>query len=141
MARRVLSLFTGIGGLDLGLEAAGFHTAVAVEMDLDAVGVVRKNRDWPVVADGERPKPIEAISSSELLSVARLTGGEPDLLVGGPPCQPFSKAGYWASGDSRRLKDPRANTLAEYLRVLRETQPRAFLLERRAANIPFRSRS
>ena len=54
------------------------------------------------------------------------------MLIGGPPCQPFSKAGYWASGDSLRLDDPRAGTLAAYLRVLRDTLPSAFLLE----NVP-----
>jgi hypothetical protein len=48
------------------------------------------------------------------------------------PCQPFSKSGYWARGDAKRLHDPRSVTLKAYLRVLRDTQPRAFLLE----NVP-----
>ncbi len=51
------------------------------------------------------------------------------MLIGGPPCQPFSKSSYWVRGDTLRLDDPRADTLAGYLRVLRDTQPRAFLLE------------
>lgn len=55
--------------------------------------------------------------------------GEVDLLVGGPPCQPFSKSGYWASGDTKRLDDPRATTLEGFLRVLRDIRPKAFLLE------------
>ena len=58
--------------------------------------------------------------------------GEADVLIGGPPCQPFSKSSYWVSGDARRLDDPRADTLTAYLRVLRDTQPRMFLLE----NVP-----
>ncbi len=49
-----------------------------------------------------------------------------DLVIGGPPCQPFSKSGYWAGGDSKRLDDPRADTLRQYLRVLRDTRPRAW---------------
>src|SRR5690606_26140194 len=57
---------------------------------------------------------------------------EADILIGGPPCQPFSKSGYWVKGDAARLDDPRANTLTAFLRVLRETKPRAFLLE----NVP-----
>src|SRR6185312_5389900 len=67
-----------------------------------------------------------------LLKTAGLRVGEADVLIGGPPCQPFSKSGYWKNGDALRLKDPRANTLTEYLRVLAETKPRAFLLE----NVP-----
>jgi DNA (cytosine-5)-methyltransferase 1 len=69
------------------------------------------------------------VASGRILAEAGLKKGEADLLIGGPPCQPFSKSGYWNSGDSARLDDPRANTLAEYLRVLRDTKPKAFLLE------------
>jgi DNA (cytosine-5)-methyltransferase 1 len=51
------------------------------------------------------------------------------VLIGGPPCQPFSKSGYWARGDAMRLDDPRSDTLTAYLRVLRDIQPKTFLLE------------
>jgi DNA (cytosine-5)-methyltransferase 1 len=71
--------------------------------------------------------PIEGIASSVIRE--RLAGRDLDMLYGGPPCQPFSKAGYWATGDSRRLDDPRAATLHEYFRLVDELRPRAFLLE------------
>jgi len=58
-----------------------------------------------------------------------LEPGEPDVLIGGPPCQPFSKSSYWVHGDAMRLDDPRADTLTAYLRVLRDTRPKVFLLE------------
>ena len=136
MARRrqLISLYTGAGGLDLGLEAAGFETAVAVEMDRDAVATLRHNRNWPVL-----DVDIHNVSSEEILAAARLRQGDADLLVGGPPCQPFSKSGYWANGDARRLGDPRASTLEAYLRVLRDTQPRAFLLEN-VAGLAYRNK-
>ena len=121
---RVISLFSGAGGLDYGFEAAGFETAVAVEMDQACCETLRANRPWPVIE-----RDIFEVSSGELLETADLQRGEPDLLIGGPPCQPFSKSGYWARGDARRMEDPRANTLSAYLRVLEETQPRVFLLE------------
>jgi DNA (cytosine-5)-methyltransferase 1 len=127
MKRKLISLYTGAGGLDLGFEAAGFETAVAVEIDPEAVITLRHNRSWPVL-----DRDIHTISSQEILETAGLGAGEADALIGGPPCQPFSKSGYWASGDTLRLDDPRAGTLGAYLRVLRDTLPKTFLLE----NVP-----
>lgn len=121
---KAISLFTGIGGLDFGLEAAGIRTAVAVEMNRACARTIRLNRKWPLIEQD-----IHQVTSKSILEAAGLRKGEADLLVGGPPCQPFSKSSYWVSGDSSRLDDPRADTLAAYLRVLRDTQPRAFLLE------------
>lgn len=124
-----ISLYTGAGGLDLGFEAAGFETRVAVEFDRDAVRTLRHNRDWAVVDDDIHS---DKAASKELLSLASLRQGDASVLIGGPPCQPFSKSGYWASGDALRLADPRASTLGAYLRVLRDTLPAAYLIE----NVP-----
>lgn len=119
-----LSLFSGIGGLDFGFEEAGFETRVALELDPTACDTMRLNRRWEVIEDD-----INKVSSDDLLQRAGLNPGEADVLIGGPPCQPFSKSSYWVRGDALRLDDPRADTLAGYLRVLRDTRPRAFLLE------------
>jgi DNA (cytosine-5)-methyltransferase 1 len=121
---KVISLFTGVGGLDFGFEAAGYETRVAVEWDTICSRTLRLNRRWPVL-EGD----IHDISSAEILAAGGLTAGEADLLIGGPPCQPFSKSGYWAKGDAARLKDARADTLTAYLRVVRDTRPKAILLE------------
>ena len=120
----VISLFSGAGGLDYGLEAAGFETAVCLEMDKHCCNTLRANRSWPVL-EGK----IEDYTTKEILKAASLKVGEATLLVGGPPCQPFSKSGYWRTGDSMRLSDPRAKTLEEYMRVLEEARPRAFIIE------------
>ncbi|MDB4954346.1 MAG: cytosine methyltransferase [Myxococcales bacterium] len=121
---KIISLYTGAGGLDYGFEAAGFDTTVAVEMDASCCETLRANRDWAVIE-----RDITQVPSAEILEAGRLKRGEASVLIGGPPCQPFSKAGYWHKGDSLRLDDPRANTLAAYLRVLQDTLPHAFLLE------------
>ena len=93
-------------------------------MDLIACRTVRLNRSWKIIeAD------ITNISSKQILSGGELRAKEADILIGGPPCQPFSKSSYWASGDTGRLDDPRAQTLRHYLRVLQDTLPRTFLLE------------
>lgn len=121
---RAISLFTGAGGLDYGFEAAGFRTAVALEIDPRCCLTLQANRRWPIIR-----RDIATVPTAELLAEAGLRPGEADVLIGGPPCQPFSKSGFWATGDARRLADPRATTLEGYLRVLSEARPRAFLLE------------
>jgi DNA (cytosine-5)-methyltransferase 1 len=122
---KAISLFSGIGGLDFGFEAAGFETRVALEMDTHSCAAMRVNRPrWEIIEDD-----INRVSSRDLLMRGDLKVGEADVLIGGPPCQPFSKSGYWVRGDALRLDDPRANTLAGYLRVLRDTKPKTFLLE------------
>lgn len=131
----VISLFTGAGGLDLGLEAAGFETRVAVEFDATCAQTLRHNRPWNVI-EGD----VHGVTNKQLLKVAGLKEGEADLLAGGPPCQPFSKSGYWASGDSKRLEDPRASTLDAYIRILEATKPRAFLLEN-VSGLAYRGKS
>jgi hypothetical protein len=68
----VVSLYTGAGGLDLGLEAAGFETAVAIEFDRDACATIRANRDWPLIE-----RDIHAVTSEEILDTAGLGGGTP----------------------------------------------------------------
>jgi DNA (cytosine-5)-methyltransferase 1 len=122
---KTISLFSGIGGLDFGFEEAGFETRVALEFDRQACRAMRLNRpSWEVMEED-----INHVPSDILLGRAGLKPGEADMLIGGPPCQPFSKSSYWVNGDALRLDDPRADTLTGYLRILRDARPRAFLLE------------
>jgi len=124
MKPALISLFTGAGGLDLGFEAAGFRTRAAGEVDPRCCETIKANRRWPLICGD-----LNNVSTSDLLSVSGLSPGEAAVLIGGPPCQPFSKSGFWATGDVRRLQDPRAATIETFLRVLAESRPRAFLLE------------
>jgi len=110
--------------LDYGFETAGFDTSVAIEFDSDACKTLRANRDWPVIE-----RSIYEVPSEEILDTAGFGVGDADVLIGGPPCQPFSKSGYWASGDTKRLHDPRANTLNAYMRVVEDTLPKTFFFE------------
>ncbi|MEX2553045.1 MAG: DNA cytosine methyltransferase [Actinomycetota bacterium] len=122
-----ISLFSGAGGLDLGAEAAGFHVAAAVELNEDAADALEKN--FPHLASSVIRRDILEVATGELLEAAGLGDGErPDLLIGGPPCTPFSKSGYWLEWKRAGL-DPDASLLQAYTRVLSEAQPRAFILE------------
>lgn len=120
----VVSLFSGCGGLDFGFEAAGWEIPFRNDFDRHSCDTLRLNAGGRVVHG-----PIESISSEEIRRVVGNGRNAVDVVVGGPPCQPFSKSAYWSRGDTLRLKDPRANTLDEYFRIVEELTPRAFLLE------------
>jgi DNA (cytosine-5)-methyltransferase 1 len=115
-----ISLFSGALGLDLGLHAAGFTTKLCLDFDEDAYKVAKHNLpELPYLC-----KDITKVSVKEIISEARVQRGEVDLLVGGPPCQPFSK-----SGQRNGLKDSRGLLFKHYIEILEGLQPRAFILE------------
>lgn len=122
-----ISLFSGAGGLDLGAERAGYEVRAAVEWDRDAAATMEKNFSHlaaPVIT-----KDILETPTAEILHAAGLPSeGRPDLLIGGPPCTPFSKSGFWLEWKREGL-DPDASLLQAYTRVLAEARPRRFVLE------------
>jgi DNA (cytosine-5)-methyltransferase 1 len=122
-----ISLFSGAGGLDLGAERAGYEVRAAVEWDRDAAATMEKNFSHlvsPVIQSD-----IMATPTSEILRAAGLRdGARPDLLIGGPPCTPFSKSGFWLEWKREGL-DPDASLLQEYTRVLAQARPHRFVLE------------
>lgn len=133
-----ISLFSGAGGLDLGVEQAGFRTAVAVEWDDNAADTMEKNSsaffpglrevmraDLYPLAAGTR----QGVTTADILRAGGFgSRNPPDLLVGGPPCTAFSKSGFWLDW-KRDGADPAASLLQAYTRVLAEARPRWFVLE------------
>jgi DNA (cytosine-5)-methyltransferase 1 len=125
---RYLSIFTGAGGLDIGLEHAGFECVGCVEIDADARRTLIANRpEWRVVEPGD----LQAWAPAELLRCVDLRPGELELLASGPPCQPFSKAGWWRR-EAGRLVDPRARTLDALMDLVEHALPEVLLIE----NVP-----
>jgi DNA (cytosine-5)-methyltransferase 1 len=122
-----ISLFSGAGGLDLGAEAAGYQVRSAVELDADSAATMEKNFSHlysPVIQ-----RDVLNVPTRELLRAAGLKGRQrPELLIGGPPCTPFSKSGFWLEWKRQGL-DPDASLLQAYTRVLAEARPRNFVLE------------
>ena len=133
-----ISLFSGAGGLDLGVEAAGFRTCVAVEWDHDAADTMEKNASvhFPGLREVMRADlyPLatgkgRGVTTNEILRSGGLRRGErPDLLVGGPPCVAFSKSGFWLDWKREGI-DPAASLLQAYTTVLAQARPRFFILE------------
>lgn len=98
---------------------------VAIERDPDCCKSLRASRpSWNVIESD-----IFDVTPAAILNGCALKKGEVDLVAGGPPCQPFSKSGYWLRRDSQRLGDPRANTLLGFLRVVAQLEPKVLLLE------------
>lgn len=118
----VISLFSGAMGLDLGLEAAGFEVVTALECDPHAAETIRINRpNLPVI-----PKKLEDVTTKEILGKAGLKAGGDFIVVGGPSCQAFSTAGRRESlGDAQG----RGGLFREFIRVVRESRPRFFVME------------
>ncbi|TCC20091.1 DNA cytosine methyltransferase [Kribbella speibonae] len=122
----VLSLFTGAGGLDLGLEAAGFETVCSVELNSVCRRTLKWNRpQWNLLDEAD------VISAAGHLSPQDfdLSQGDLDLIAGGPPCQPFSKASQWSPKGRRGMKDDRAETVVAMLDLVEAFLPRVLLIE------------
>jgi DNA (cytosine-5)-methyltransferase 1 len=122
-----ISLFSGVGGLDLGVASAGFDVRAAVEFEKDSAASLRANH-FPDRPDAVFERSIVGLSTDEILERAGLKVGEASLVVGGPPCTPFSKSGYWLEY-KRTGNDPNASLLDEFARVTVEAKPRAVLME------------
>lgn len=118
---KVIDLFAGVGGLSLGAARAGFDVALAVDNNARAKMAHGKNFPNCKHLDCD----ITKVSASALLE---LVGLEEDLcgIVGGPPCQGFSRIGL------RSLEDDRNNLFAQFFRIVAETKPQFFLAE----NVP-----
>ena len=115
-----ISLFSGAMGLDLGFMAAGFNLRLANDLSKKSKETIEANLpSLPFIF-----KDIKEVKSTEILFKANLSRGKVDVLVGGPPCQPFSTAG-------KRLgfNDPRSSPLKEFIRVIKDIQPNFFVME------------
>lgn len=127
--RTAISLFTGAGGLDTGLERAGFGVRLCVEIDPEARATIRANHpSWRFSDHSD----IHQCKPGELLKQSGLKPRAVRLLTGGPPCQPWSKSAQWCANGAARLGDPRALTLRAYLDVVEAVLPEVVLLE----NVP-----
>jgi len=119
----VLSLFSGIGGLDLGFERAGFEIVAMVEWDSDCCKTLNQNKENFF---GPKAKVIEADITK--ITPEQIYEGKVDFIIGGPPCQTFSAIGRRAGGASGRL-DSRGNLFQQYCRLLEHFQPKGFMFE------------
>lgn len=113
----IISLFSGCGGLDLGFEKAGFHIPIANEFDKTIWATYRENHPETHLIESD----IRQITKEDIVE---FTNGEIDGIIGGPPCQSWSEA-----GSLKGIKDSRGKLFFDYIRILKEFQPKFFLAE------------
>jgi DNA (cytosine-5)-methyltransferase 1 len=123
---KAIDLFCGCGGLTLGLKRAGFEVIGAIDCDDLAVETYKVNHPEVHVWETD----IRQLTSKEVLSKLNLKKGELDLLAGCPPCQGFSTMRTLNGG--RRIRDKRNDLIFEYLRFVKELEPKAIMME----NVP-----
>jgi|GEM_PF-4529119 len=124
-ARSAVSLFSGAGGLDLGLERAGFEMLTQVDLDHPSVETLRRHAGRFGHADRVIEAPIEELDPRAIMRRLGLKPGQLDLLAGGPPCQPFT-----TTGRRRALQDGRAGSaFPAWLEWLRVFRPKALVME------------
>lgn len=108
----LISLFSGAGGLDLGFEKAGFNISMANEYDKGIWATYEANHSAPLIKDD-----IRNIKDTDFPN-------EIDGIIGGPPCQSWSEA-----GSLRGINDSRGQLFFDYIRILKNKQPKFFLAE------------
>jgi DNA (cytosine-5)-methyltransferase 1 len=117
-----VDLFSGAGGITLGLTSAGFDVVFCSDHDESCALTHRRN--FPTIPFARES--IENLRAVDILRTANLKRGELDLLIGGPPCQGFSIIGQ------REIWDTRNGLFREFLRLATELQPKCVVIE----NVP-----
>lgn len=116
--RDVISLFSGAMGLDIGLAKAGLNIVIGQDIDPSCVATMRANGHKVLSGD------IREIDEVDMLKRTGLMQGEPFLICGGPPCQPFSTAGKRLG-----INDPRGSLFMDFIRMIDYIRPRFFIME------------
>lgn len=118
-----IDLFAGVGGMSLGIEAAGFDVVCAVEFD--PIHCLTHEFNFPDTVS--ICQDIRMVTGKDIRAILASKGiSDLDLIVGGPPCQGFSHIGQ------RQLEDPRNSLVLEFCRIIGEIKPKYFIFE----NVP-----
>lgn len=118
MDTRSISLFSGAMGLDIGLMQAGVDIKIGQDFDSSCIMTMEANGHPGIAGD------IRNITAAEILQKLNMQVGEPFLICGGPPCQPFSTAGKRLG-----INDPRGSLFKDFVRMIDEIRPRFFVME------------
>jgi len=124
---QTIGFFSGAGGLDIGSQLAGTKVISSLDFDKDSVATMKANKYFAHTKHFH--KDIKEMHAKDYEKIIKANNPEKLILVGGPPCQPFSKAGYWVTHHNRLGSEDPRNMIGQYLRIVEELQPDGFLLE------------
>lgn len=125
MSIKVLSIFSGGGGIDCGFNQAGFDVCFSTDSWEPACQTLEKNKASRLVKCAD----IRQVNYDEELAKIGLKSSDIDVLAGGPPCPAYSKSRFYRTEKKRALEDENSFTLYEYFRALQEIKPRVFFFE------------
>ena len=114
---KLISLFSGCGGLDLGFERAGFEIPIANEYDKTIWDTFKANHPNTHLIEGD----IRKVNKDD---IEEYITDDVDGIIGGPPCQSWSEAGAL-----RGIEDERGQLFYDYIRILKDFKPKFFLAE------------
>ena len=124
---QAIGFFSGAGGLDIGTQLAGAKLISSMDFDKDCVETMKAN---PFFSHTKHLcEDIRNQTGKDYDEILKCNNPEKLILVGGPPCQPFSKAGYWVTNEHRQGINDDRNMVGEYLRIIDEIRPDGFILE------------
>ncbi len=116
---KILSLFSGCGGLDLGFKKAGYHTVLATDVWSVACDTLRLNNMADKVICGD----IRTLDFTKYKNTV-------DVVIGGPPCPPYSQTRHYLVGKAGGFDDEKAGfAVPEYFRAIKEIRPKVFMFE------------
>ena len=122
-----ISLFSGCGGLDIASHMAGVPVISSLDFDEDCIKTLKANKLFK--ASKIFHEDLSKFSTEIYKEILKKEKPDKFIVIGGPPCQPFSKAGYWIGNKLRKIeKDPR-NMVNAYLRVISELRPDGLVFE------------
>lgn len=124
---KAISMFSGAGGLDIGAQLAGVKVLSSLDIFEDSVETLRRNAFFSDAV--HEVGDITKIKGSHYSKIIKDANPSKLVVIGGPPCQPFSKAGYWVTNENRNSEEDPRNLLVPYFRILSEIQPDGFILE------------
>lgn len=122
-----ISLFSGCGGLDIGSHMAGVNTMSCIDFDENCIKTLNQNsifkKTEKIFAD------VTSYPSKKFKDTLKKNKYNEFIVIGGPPCQPFSKAGYWIGNKNRKGGNDPRNMVGEYFRIVEDLKPSGFLFE------------